>query len=102
MVQTKISLKAKSTAPIKGVVIKEHSPNSGRPIVDEVASNDKEKAVEPLPKVKPTLNQALSSSKTTKLGTSLGEKRPSLDSKSSPAKKLQTRVSFGPPIVELF
>ncbi|KAL2531953.1 hypothetical protein Adt_05304 [Abeliophyllum distichum] len=47
----------------RGVVIKEPSPNSVRPSLDEVLGKDKEKVVEPSPKVKPTLKQAPSSSK---------------------------------------
>ncbi|KAL2558797.1 Uncharacterized protein Fot_03536 [Forsythia ovata] len=37
MVQTKISLKAKSPPPAKGVVIKEPSPNSERPAQEKVS-----------------------------------------------------------------
>ncbi|KAL2546010.1 Uncharacterized protein Fot_15243 [Forsythia ovata] len=36
------------------------------------------------------------------LGSSLGKKRPSSDSRSSLAKKFRTGVSSGPPLVELF
>ncbi|KAL2545314.1 hypothetical protein Fot_14547 [Forsythia ovata] len=70
VVQTKISMKAKSPPPVKGVVIKEPSPNFGRPTQDEVSNKGKKKAVEPPPKVKPTSKQAPSSSKTTQLGSS--------------------------------
>ncbi|KAL2531943.1 hypothetical protein Adt_05294 [Abeliophyllum distichum] len=62
-VQTKIFLKLNSPSPAKGVVIKEPSPNSVRPSLDEVLGKDKEKVVEPSPKVKPALKQAPSSSK---------------------------------------
>ncbi|KAL2514548.1 Uncharacterized protein Fot_28519 [Forsythia ovata] len=89
VVQTKISLKAKSPPPTNGVVNKEPSPNSVRPTQNEVSGKGKEKVMEPPPKVKPTSKQAHSSSKTAQLGSSLGEKRPSSDSISSPAKKLR-------------
>ncbi|KAL2520341.1 hypothetical protein Fot_24264 [Forsythia ovata] len=102
MVQTKISLTVNSPPPAKGVVIKEPSPNSGRPTGDKVSGKGKEKTVEPPPKVKPTLKQAPSFSKTTQLGSSSGEKRWSSDSRSSPTKKLRTSVSSSPLLVELF
>ncbi|KAL2489182.1 Uncharacterized protein Fot_42474 [Forsythia ovata] len=83
--QTKISLKAKSPPPVMGVVIKDPSPDSVKPTQDEVSSKGKENAVEPPPNVKSTSKLALFSSKVAQLGSSLGEKRPSLDSRSSPA-----------------
>ncbi|KAL2488941.1 hypothetical protein Fot_42233 [Forsythia ovata] len=89
VVQTKISLKAKSPPPANGMVIREPSPNFGRPTTLEVvgAGAGNEKVVEPPSKVKPTSNQAFSSYKTTQLGSASGEKRPSSDSKSRLAKK---------------
>ncbi|KAL2457819.1 Protein arabidillo 1 [Forsythia ovata] len=79
---------SKKSTTYQGVVINEPSPNSRRPTGDEVSSKAKEKAMEPPPKVKPTSKQVHSSSKTTQLGFSSREKRPSSDSRSSPAKKL--------------
>ncbi|KAL2528664.1 hypothetical protein Fot_21265 [Forsythia ovata] len=63
VVQNKITLKINSRPSAKGVVIKEPSPNSTRPTIDEVADKGKEKVVEPPPKVKPISKQAHSSSK---------------------------------------
>ncbi|KAL2489270.1 Uncharacterized protein Fot_42562 [Forsythia ovata] len=102
VVQTKITLKAKSPPPIKGVVINEPSPNSVRLTTDEVAGKGEEKVAEPPPKVKPTSEQAHFSSKAAQLGSHLGEKRSSTDSMSSRVKKLRTGVSSSLSLSELF
>ncbi|KAL2545338.1 hypothetical protein Fot_14571 [Forsythia ovata] len=102
VVQTKISLKTKSPSLVKEVVIKEPSPNFVRPTQVEVSGKDKEKAVEPPPKVKSTSKLVPSVSKIAQLGSSSGEKRSSSDRRSRPAKKLRTGVSSGPPLVDLF
>ncbi|KAL2505869.1 Uncharacterized protein Adt_21490 [Abeliophyllum distichum] len=96
VVQTKISLKAKSLLPAKGVVIREPSPNPGRPTAIEMEGKGKEKFVEPPPKVKPTSSQLLSFSETTKPGSSSREKRQLSNSRSSLAKKQRTSSSSGP------
>ncbi|KAL2527993.1 Small ubiquitin-related modifier [Forsythia ovata] len=44
VVHTKISLKGKSPAPVKGVVIREPSPNSGRPIGEQVLGKGKRRS----------------------------------------------------------
>ncbi|KAL2505578.1 Uncharacterized protein Adt_21199 [Abeliophyllum distichum] len=64
VVQMKLLLKAKSLSLANGVVIREPSPNAGRPAVKEVASKGKEKAEEPSQKAKHSSNSLPSSSKT--------------------------------------
>ncbi|KAL2552597.1 Uncharacterized protein Fot_06216 [Forsythia ovata] len=75
VIQTKMSLKAKNPQPAKGVVIKEPSPNSGRPTVEEVVGKGEE---------------------TTQLGSSSGERRLSSNSSARPAKKQKTSFTSDP------
>ncbi|KAL2499666.1 hypothetical protein Adt_25216 [Abeliophyllum distichum] len=74
-VQTKITLKAKSPPLAKRVVIQEPSPIFVRLTTNKFVGKGKDKVVEPLPKI--------------------------ADNRSSPDKKLRTRVFSGPPLAEL-
>ncbi|KAL2552730.1 Uncharacterized protein Fot_06349 [Forsythia ovata] len=70
----------KSLTLIKWVVIKEPSPNIGRPTTEEVVGKDKGKANEPTPKKEHTL-VPLFFSQTNQPEALTGEKRASSDSR---------------------
>ncbi|KAL2471278.1 hypothetical protein Adt_39414 [Abeliophyllum distichum] len=102
VVQTKITLKANSPPPAKGVLIQEPSPNPARSTTDKVVEKGKGKVVEPPPKVKSTSTQVPSSSKAAPPGSHLGEKMSSSDSRSSPVKKLRTGIFSSPFLAESY
>ncbi|KAL2520375.1 Uncharacterized protein Fot_24298 [Forsythia ovata] len=93
VVNTKLLIKAKIA---KGVVIREPSPNTSRPIADDVVGKDNEKAVEPPSKVKPSSSHPISFSRTTQPGPSLGEKKTSSDTRASPVKKKNVLLLWTP------
>ncbi|KAL2553237.1 UDP-glucose/GDP-mannose dehydrogenase [Forsythia ovata] len=64
VIQMKHSQKAKSPPPAKGIVIKEPSPNTGRPTIEEVVGKGRGKAEKPPQKAKHTSIFHPSSSRT--------------------------------------